>query len=98
KEYLMTSPHFDSRAPGVSRRQLLVGGAAATLVLPLAGCGGGTELLFAPFFVFAFQGVVERLIVNASFTPDSASSGKSSGRFDPANSFINLRDPVTGIT
>ena len=41
------------------RRQLLLAGLATAAVLPLAplaGCGGGTELLFVPFFVFTFDG------------------------------------------
>ena len=41
------------------RRQVLLAGLAAAASLPLAplaGCGGGTELLFVPFFVFTFDG------------------------------------------
>jgi hypothetical protein len=41
------------------RRPLLLAGLAAAPAPPLlllAGCGGGTELLFVPFFVFTFDG------------------------------------------
>ena len=39
-----------------ARRRWLLGG-LAVLVLPrLAGCGGGTELLFIPFISFTFDG------------------------------------------
>ena len=79
---------------GISRRRVVLGSTAAGLTLPLLGCGGGTEILFAPFFVFAFQGVADRKILNVSFSPDSASQGQTRGSFDAQNSFINVRDPV----
>lgn len=78
----------------VSRRRLVLGGASLAISAPLLGCGGAE--LFVPFFVFAFQGVVDRKIVNVSFSPDSTSSGQSNGRFDAGNCFINVRDPSDG--
>lgn len=91
----MTTPLIRSPAHTgeVSRRQVVFASAAAGL--PLLGCGGA-EALFAPFFVFSFQGVIGRQIVNISFTPDFASVDKPSGSFDTINSFINVRDPVNG--
>jgi hypothetical protein len=80
----------------ISRRRVVLGGLGAMLV-PLYGCGGGAgeAALFAPFFVFAFEGVVDRRLVDVSFAPDST-SGTTSGRFDPANSVINMSDANGG--
>lgn len=89
---------FDPRHAGPcdrhARRALLrAGGAAllAPLVAPLAGCGGAA-VAFAPFFPFTFQGVVDRRVVAVTFSPDDASNGKTSGRFETVNCFINVRD------
>ena len=94
----MISIRFDARPMlqsealrGISRRHVVLGGAAAALAVPLVGCGGAA--LFAPFFVFAFVGVVDRKIVSVSFSPPF--SDQSSGRFD-LGSFINVRDPKNG--
>lgn len=77
--------------PLLSRRQMVFAGAGA-LAWPLAGCGGGA-LAYAPFLQFAFQGVVQRQIVNVSFSP--ATTTQTSGNFDDG-SFISARDPVGG--
>ena len=81
------------------RRQLLLAGlsaAAALPLAPLAGCGGGTELLFVPFFVFNFDGRASRQAVGqrVSFSLGVAagSSCTESGRFDGA--FVNVFDGV----
>ena len=81
------------------RRQLLLAGlsaAAALPLAPLAGCGGGTELLFVPFFVFTFDGRASRQAVGqrVSFSLGVAagSSCTESGRFDGA--FVNVFDGV----
>jgi hypothetical protein len=49
----MTTRKFNSSA---MRRHLLLGSAAAWVLAPLAGCGGGAELLFVPFISFTFDG------------------------------------------
>ena len=81
------------------RRQLLLAGLSAVAALPLAplaGCGGGTELLFVPFFVFTFDGRASRQAVGqrVSFSLGVAagSSCTESGRFDGA--FVNVFDGV----
>lgn len=85
-----------NRVPfGISRRRVVLG-AAALAAWPLGGCGGGAavaQALYAPFFVFAFEGVVGRRRVNVAFTPDAASTDQPSGDFDPDNSFISVSDP-----
>ena len=73
---------------GISRRQVVLGSAAAALALPLVGCGGAA--LFAPFFVFTFVGVVDRKIVSVSFSPPNRD--QSTGVID-LQSFISVRDP-----
>ena len=42
--------------PSALRRRLLLGSAALCVLPPLAGCGGGAELLFIPFISFTFDG------------------------------------------
>ena len=42
--------------PSAVRRRLLLGSAALCVLPPLAGCGGGAELLFIPFISFTFDG------------------------------------------
>ena len=72
-----------SQAPhAVSRRRLLMGGLVAA-VASLAGCGGAA--LFAPFFTFLFEGVVDGLTVSISFNPEPASVDQPSGRFAPSS-------------
>ena len=78
------------------RRQLLLAGlsaAAALPLAPLAGCGGGTELLFVPFFVFTFDGRASRQAVGqtVSFFLNTAagSSCTESGRFEFARVTVN---------
>ena len=89
----MNPVHFDSRLPAFdvsctfSRRQVVLGGVAATLVAPLGGCGGAA--LFAPFFTFTFGGVVDRQIVSVAFFPDANSVNQPSGRFDSSNIFVS---------
>lgn len=83
-------PHQLAHLSRPSRRKLLLGGVAAAAVVPLYGCGGGALVgalspAFAPFFVFSYQGVVERKIVSLSFFPNPSSSGKTSGDFDTSN-------------
>lgn len=75
----------------LSRRRLIVAG-AGVLTWPLAGCGGGA-LAYAPFLQFAFQGVLQRRIVNVSFSP--ATTTATSGTFDDTSQ-INVNDP-TGV-
>lgn len=91
----MNSIRFDARPMlqlealrGISRRHVVLGGAAAALAVPLVGCGGAA--LFAPFFTFAFVGVVDRKIVSMNFSPQT--TDQSSGRFDLGSS-INVSDP-----
>lgn len=92
----MNSIRFDAHpmlrpqaSTGVSRRHVVLGSAAAALAAPLFGCGGGA-VLFAPFFVFSFVGVVDRKIVSVSFSPPNRD--QSTGVFD-LQSFISVRDP-----
>ncbi len=81
------------------RRQLLLAGLSAAAALPLAplvGCGGGTELLFVPFFVFTFDGraTAQKPAQTVSFSLGVAagSSCTESGRFEGA--FVNVFDGV----
>lgn len=85
----MNPVHFDSRSTACdvactfSRRQVVLGGVAATLVAPLGGCGGAA--LFAPFFIFTYEGVVglnaaDRKIVTVNFFPQS--KDQTSGLFE----------------
>ncbi len=78
------------------RRQLLLAGLAAAAALPLAplaGCGGGTELLFVPFFVFTFDGRATGQVAGqkVSFFLNTAagSSCTESGRFEFARVTVN---------
>ena len=78
------------------RRQCLLAGLAAATVLPLGplvGCGGGTELLFVPFFVFTFDGRATRQLAGqkVSFFLNTAagSSCTESGRFEFARVTVN---------
>ena len=78
------------------RRQVLLAGLAAAASLPLAplaGCGGGTELLFVPFFVFTFDGRATRQLVGqkVSFSLNTAagSTCTESGRFEFARVTVN---------
>ena len=80
----LASPYCD----GISRRHVVLGGAAAALAVPLAGCGGAA--LFAPFFVFSFVGVIDRKIVSVSFSPPNRD--QSTGVIDRQSS-ISVRDP-----
>ena len=43
-------------ADTATRRRWLLGGLAVLALLRLAGCGGGTELLFIPYISFTFDG------------------------------------------
>ncbi len=95
----MRSINFASRLTtldgwqGISRRQVVLGSAAAALAVPLGGCGGAGLALFAPFISFTFVGVVDRKVVSISFSPSF--ENKPSGNFD-ANSQIFVRDPKNG--
>ena len=78
------------------RRQLLLAGLAAAAsvpLAPLAGCGGGTELLFVPFFVFTFDGRATRQSAGqkVSFFLNTAagSTCTESGRFEFARVTVN---------
>ena len=78
------------------RRQLLVVGLAAAAVLPLAplaGCGGGTELLFVPFFVFTFDGRATGQLpgqkVSFFLNTAAGSNCTESGRFEFARVTVN---------
>lgn len=64
----------------LSRRKLVLGGLAASITLPLAGCGGGAEL-FVPFFVFTFDGTTQGARLSFLLNPDAASRCTHSGRF-----------------
>jgi hypothetical protein len=84
------------------RRQLLLAGlaaAAAVPLAPLAGCGGGTELLFVPFFVFTFDGRASKQVAGqkVSFFLNTAagSSCTESGRFEFAR--VTVDDGVKEI-
>lgn len=92
----MTSSRLSRRQPvavgqfGVTRRSVMLAGAATASAVSLCGCGGEAIVAavlpsFAPFFVFSFSGVVQRQIVSASFFPDLASNGKTSGTFNVSN-------------
>ena len=55
----MSTHIFKSSNAVVTRRRLLLGTTAACILPPmalLAGCGGGTEVLFIPFISFTFDG------------------------------------------
>lgn len=83
--------------PDALRRRLLLaasGAGAGALLLPLHGCGGGSELLFAPIFVFSYVGVVERRIVSVNFQTTGVSADGASGRFDETQASINIDDPL----
>ena len=78
------------------RRQVLLAGLAAGAALPLAplaGCGGGTELLFVPFFVFTFDGRATGQAAGqkVSFFLNTAagSSCTESGNFEFARVTVN---------
>ena len=82
------------------RRQVLLAGLAAGAALPLAplaGCGGGTELLFVPFFAFfAFEGRATGQVagqkVSFFFNTAPGSSCTESGRFEFAR--VTVTDGV----
>lgn len=82
------------------RRQLLLAGLAAAAALPLTplvGCGGGTELLFVPFFVFTFDGRATRQAsgqkVSFFLNTAAGSNCTESGRFEFAR--VTVNDGVT---
>jgi hypothetical protein len=78
------------------RRPLLLAGLAAAPAPPLlllAGCGGGTELLFVPFFVFTFDGRATGQVagqqVSFFLNPAAGSHCTESGRFEFARVTVN---------
>ena len=78
------------------RRQVLLAGLAAGAALPLAplaGCGGGTELLFVPFFVFTFDGRATGQLpgqkVSFFLNTAAGSNCTESGRFEFARVTVN---------
>ncbi len=79
----------------LQRRQVVLAGLAMAAGLPLAGCGGGAAVLFAPFFEFGFEGVIDRRLVTMSFSPQTRD--QTSGNFD-ANSIINVSGPPNFVS
>ncbi len=78
------------------RRQLLLAGlasAASVPLAPLAGCGGGTELLFVPFFSFTFDGRATGQVpgqkVSFFLNTAAGSNCTESGRFEFARVTVN---------
>ncbi len=95
----MTTRQFKSSAV---RRHLLLGTAAACVLLPVAllsGCGGGAELLFIPFISFTFDGTGPGgQTISFVFFTDNPTGCAASGRFtvDSNVSVNGVRTVLTG--
>ncbi len=61
------------------------------LSLSLAACGGGTEVLVVPLFVFGFSGTSGTAQVGVFFDPDSPAT--ATGSFNFVN--LNIDDRIT---
>lgn len=80
--------------PDALRRRLLLGACGAGAGALLHGCGGGSELLFAPIFVFSYVGVVDRRLVSVNFQTTGVAADGASGRFDETQASISITDPL----
>ena len=84
--------------PSAVRRRLLLGSAALCVLPPLAGCGGGAELLFIPFISFTFDGTGPgNQSISFFFGTDNPSGCAASGSFT-ANSNVTINGVSTLLT
>ena len=91
----MTAQEFK---PSTVRRRLLLGSAALCVLPPLAGCGGGAELLFIPFISFTFDGTGPgNQSISFFFGTDNPSGCAASGSFT-ANSNVTVNGVSTSLT
>ena len=91
----MTAQQFK---PSAVRRRLLLGRAALCVLPPLAGCGGGAELLFIPFISFTFDGIGPgNQSISFSFGTDNPSGCTASGSFT-VNSNVTVNGVETSLT